>query len=211
MTRSAKIGWISLGLIALIIAFYIGRHYKPTERIITQFDSITYKFKLDSLNAIIQQKNDSLKVTIKAKEVIRIKYQKIYLNLDSTTFDEILWEHGLMDDTLVRVPETDIVKFRLVQGAEARAINTLQGIQIKHLQSIISDMDEITQNDSVAIAFLVQDNYKLNQAYIVTASELTALKLRLDQMEGKKRSKSFKIAAIGFGAFVGGVFVGLVR
>lgn len=210
MERLTKIGWISLAIIVLIIAFYTGRHYKPTERIITQFDSITYKSKLDSLNVIIQRKHDSLNVTIKAKEVIRTKYQKIYLNLDSTTFDEILWEHGLLDDTLVRVPETDIVKFRLVQGAEARATNTLEGIEIKQLKSIISGMEEIRQNDSTTIAFLVQDNYKLNQAYLMTASELTALKLRLDQMEGKNRSNRFKIAAIGLCSFIGGIFVGIL-
>lgn len=136
---------------------------------------------------------------------------KIYANLDSTTYDEILWEHGLLDDTIVHVNESDIVKFRLVQGAESRAINKIQDMEIKKLHSIISDMEEIRQNDSTAISFLIIDNNTLNKAHQNASNELFNVKLELNKEKQKKRSNGFKIAAIGLGGFVGAVFVGLVK
>ena len=206
-----KIAWGLFLILCCIISFITGMNYKPITVIQTQFDSITYKAKLDSLNHIIQANKDTIKILTDKKAIVKIKYKKIYINLDSTTFDEILWEHGLLDDTIVQVKEDKIVLFRLVQGAESRAINKIQEIEIKKLHSIISDMEEIRQNDSSAIVFLIQDNNKLNEAYLMTSAELTALKLRLDKVEGKKRSNGFKIAAFGLGGFVGGVFVGLVK
>ena len=188
-----------------------GMNYKPITVIQTQFDSITYKAKLDSLNHIIQANKDTIKILTDKKAIVKIKYKKIYLNLDSTTFDEILWEHGLLDDTLVEVNEDKIVLFRLVQGAESRAINKIQEIEIKKLHSIISDMEEIRQNDSSAIGYLTLDNLNLNKAYMNSSDKLTSCQLRLDKLEGKKRSNGFKIAAFGLGGFVGGVFVGLVK
>jgi len=186
-------------------------NYKPITVIQTQFDSITYKSKLDSLNHIIQANKDTIQILTDKKAIVKIKYKKIYLNLDSTTFDEILWEHGLLDDTTVQVNEADIVKFRLVQGAEARALNIIQGIEIKKLHSIISDIEEIRQNDSTAISYLTLDNLNLNKAYLNVSTDLTICKLRIDKLEDKRRSNPFKIAAILSGGFIGGVFVGLIR
>ena len=206
-----RIAWGLFLILCFVISFMWGMNYKPITVIQTQFDSITYKAKLDSLNHIIQGNKDTIQILTDKKAIVKIKYKKIYINLDSTTYDEILWEHGLLDDTIVQVKEDKIVLFRLVQGAESRAINKIQEIEIKKLHSIISDMEEIRQNDSTAISFLIQDNNKLNEAYLMTSAELTALKLRLDKLEGKKRSNSFKTVGIAFGGFIGGVFVGLVR
>jgi penicillin-binding protein-related factor A (putative recombinase) len=84
-------------------------------------------------------------------------------------------------------------------------------MEIKKLHSIISDMEEIRQNDSVAISFLIIDNNTLNKAYQNASNELFNVKLELNKAKQKKRLNGFKIAAIGLGGFVGGVFVGLVR
>ena len=206
-----KIAWGLFLILCCIISFITGMNYKPITVIQTQFDSITYKAKLDSLNHIIQANKDTIKILTDKKAIVKIKYKKIYLNLDSTTFDEILWEHGLLDDTLVQVKEDKIVLFRLVQGAESRAINKIQEIEIKKLHSIISDMEEIKQNDSTAILFLIIDNNKLNEAYQNASNELFNVKLELNKAKQKKRLNGFKIAAFGLGGFVGGVFVGLVK
>jgi hypothetical protein len=188
-----------------------GMNYKSFNKVDIQFDSITYHSKLDSLNHIIQANKDTIQILTDKKAIVKIKYKKIYLNLDSTTFDEILWEHGLLDDTTVQVNEHKIVLLRLVQGAEARALNIIQGIEINKLHSIISDMEEIRQNDSTAISFLIIDNNTLNKAYQNASNELFNVKLELNKAKQKKRLNGFKIAAIGLGGFVGGVFVGLVR
>lgn len=206
-----RIAWGLFLILCFVISFMWGMNYKSFNKVDIQFDSITYHAKLDSLNHIIQANKDSIQYLTDKKAIVKIKYKKIYINLDSTTFDEILWEHGLLDDTIVQVKESDIVKFRLVQGAESRAINKIQEIEIKKLHSIISDMEEIRQNDSTAIAYLTLDNLTLNKAYMNSSDKLTSCQLRLDKLEGKKRSNGFKIAAIGLGGFVGGVFVGLVR
>jgi hypothetical protein len=207
----SKIAWGLFIILCCIISFITGMNYKPITLIQTQFDSITYKAKLDSLNGIIQANKDTIKILTDKKAIVKIKYKKIYLNLDSTTFDEILWEHGLLDDTTVQVNEHKIVLFRLVQGAEARALNIIQEIEIKKLHSIISDMEEIRQNDSSAISFLIIDNNTLNKAYQNASNELFNVKLELNKAKQKKRLNGFKIVAIGLGGFVGGVFVGLVR
>ena len=206
-----RIAWGLFLILCCIISFITGMNYKPITVIQTQFDSITYKAKLDSLNHIIQANKDTIQILTDKKAIVKIKYKKIYINLDSTTYDEILWEHGLLDDTIVQVKEDKIVLFRLVQGAESRAINKIQEIEIKKLHSIISDMEEIRQNDSSAIAYLTLDNLNLNKAYMNSSDKLTSCQLRLDKLEGKKRLNGFKIAAIGLGGFVGGVFVGLVK
>ena len=206
-----RIAWGLFLILCCIISFITGMNYKPITVIQTQFDSITYKAKLDSLNHIIQANKDTIQILTDKNAIVKIKYKKIYLNLDSTTFDEILWEHGLLDDTLVQVKESDIVKFRLVQGTESRAINKIQEIEIKKLHSIISDMEEIKQNDSTAISFLIIDNNTLNKAYQKASNELFNVKLELNKAKQKKRLNGFKIAAFGLGGFVGGVFVGLVR
>jgi len=207
----SKIAWGLFIILCCIISFITGMNYKPITVIQTQFDSITYKAKLDSLNGIIQANKDTIQILTDKKAIVKIKYKKIYLNLDSTTFDEILWEHGLLDDTTVQVNEHKIVLFRLVQGAEARALNIIQEIEINKLHSIISDMAEIRQNDSTAISYLTLDNLNLNKAYLNASTDLTSCKLRLDKLEDKRRSKPFKIAAILSGGFIGGVFVGLIR
>ena len=206
-----RIAWGLFLILCFVISFMWGMNYKPITVIQTQFDSITYKAKLDSLNHIIQANKDTIQILTDKNAIVKIKYKKIYLNLDSTTFDEILWEHGLLDDTLVQVKESDIVKFRLVQGTESRAINKIQEIEIKKLHSIISDMEEIKQNDSTAISFLIIDNNTLNKAYQNASNELFNVKLELNKAKQKKRLNGFKIAAFGLGGFVGGVFVGLVR
>ena len=206
-----RIAWGLFLILCCIISFITGMNYKPITVIQTQFDSITYKAKLDSLNHIIQANKDTIQILTDKNAIVKIKYKKIYLNLDSTTFDEILWEHGLLDDTLVQVKESDIVKFRLVQGTESRAINKIQEIEIKKLHSIISDMEEIKQNDSTAISFLIIDNNTLNKAYQKASNELFNVKLELNKAKQKKRLNGFKIAAFGLGGFVGGVFVGLVK
>ena len=206
-----KIAWGLFLILCCIISFITGMNYKPITVIQTQFDSITYKSKLDSLNHIIQANKDTIQILTDKKAIVKIKYKKIYINLNSTTYDEILWEHGLLDDTLVQVNEDKIVLFRLVQGAEARAINKIQDMEIKKLHSIISDMEEIRQNDSVAISFLIIDNNTLNKAYQNASNELFNVKLELNKAKQKKRLNGFKIAAIGLGGFVGGVFVGLIK
>ncbi len=207
----SKIAWGLFLILCFVISFMWGMNYKSFNKVDIQFDSMTYHSKLDSLNHIIQANKDTIQILTDKKAIVKIKYKKIYLNLDSTTFDEILWEHGLLDDTLVQVNEDKIVLFRLVQGAEARAINKIQEIEIKKLHSIISDMEEIRQNDSTAISFLIIDNNTLNKAYQNASNELFNVKLELNKAKQKKRLNGFKIAAIGLGGFVGGVFVGLVR
>lgn len=206
-----KIAWIGLILICLIISFITGMNYKPITVIQTQFDSITYKSKLDSLNGVISQNKQVVTYLLGQKSKIKTKFVKIYANLDSTTFDEILWEHGHLDDTIVQVHDSSIVLFRLVQGAEARAINKIQEIEIKKLHAIISDMEEIRQNDSIAIAFLIQDNKTLNAAYLTQNEQIQALMNDINNIKGKRRSNGFKTVGIAFGGFIGGVFVGLVK
>jgi len=206
-----KIAWGLFLILCFVISFMWGMNYKSFNKVDIQFDSITYHSKLDSLNHIIQANKDTIQILTDKKAIVKIKYKKIYLNLDSTTFDEILWEHGLLDDTTVQVNEHKIVLLRLVQGAEARALNIIQGIEINKLHSIISDMEEIRQNDSTAISFLIIDNNTLNKAYQNASNELFNVKLELNKAKQKKRLNGFKIAAIGLGGFVGGVFVGLVR
>lgn len=206
-----KIAWGLFLILCFVISFMWGMNYKSFNKVDIQFDSITYHSKLDSLNHIIQANKDTIQILTDKKAIVKIKYKKIYLNLDSTTFDEILWEHGLLDDTIVQVKEDKIVLFRLIQGAESRAINKIQDMEIKKLHSIISDMEEIRQNDSVAISFLIIDNNNLNKAYQNASNELFNVKLELNKAKQKKRLNGFKIAAIGLGGFVGGVFVGLVR
>lgn len=206
-----KIAWGLFLILCFVISFMWGMNYKSFNKVDIQFDSITYHSKLDSLNHIIQANKDTIQILTDKKAIVKIKYKKIYLNLDSTTFDEILWEHGLLDDTTVQVNEHKIVLLRLVQGAEARALNIIQGIEINKLHSIISDMEEIRQNDSTAISYLTLDNLNLNKAYLNVSTDLTSCKLRLDKLEDKRRSNPFKIAAILSGGFIGGVFVGLIR
>lgn len=207
----SKIAWGLFLILCFVISFMWGMNYKSFNKVEIQFDSMKYHSKLDSLNHIIQANKDTIQILTDKKAIVKIKYKKIYLNLDSTTFDEILWEHGLLDDTTVQVKEADIVKFRLVQGAEARALNIIQGIEIKKLHSIISDMEEIRQNDSTAISYLTLDNLNLNKAYLNASTDLTSCKLRLNKLEDKRRSNPFKITAILSGGFIGGVFVGLIR
>jgi hypothetical protein len=72
-------------------------------------------------------------------------------------------------------------------------------------------MEKIRQNDSVAISFLIIDNNTLNKAYQNASNELFNVKLELNKAKQKKRLNGFKIAAIGLGGFVGGVFVGLIK
>lgn len=206
-----KIAWGLFLILCFVISFMWGMNYKSFNKVDIQFDSMTYHAKLDSLNHIIQANKDTIQILTDKKAIVKIKYKRIYLNLDSTTYDEILWEHGLLDDTIVQVNEDKIVLFRLIQGAESRAINKIQDMEIKKLHSIISDMEEIRQNDSVAISFLIIDNNNLNKAYQNASNELFNVKLELNKAKQKKRLNGFKIAAIGLGGFVGGVFVGLVR
>jgi hypothetical protein len=206
-----KIAWGLFLILCFVISFMWGMNYKSFNKVEIQFDSMKYHSKLDSLNHIIQANKDTIQILTDKKAIVKIKYKKIYLNLDSTTFDEILWEHGLLDDTLVEVNEDKIVLFRLVQGAESRAINKIQDMEIKKLHSIISDMEKIRQNDSVAISFLIIDNNTLNKAYQNASNELFNVKLELNKAKQKKRLNGFKIAAIGLGGFVGGVFVGLIK
>ncbi len=207
----SKIAWGLFLILCFVISFMWGMNYKSFNKVDIQFDSITYHSKLDSLNHIIQANKDTIQILTDKKAIVKIKYKKIYLNLDSTTFDEILWEHGLLDDTIVQVKEDKIVLFRLIQGAESRAINKIQDMEIKKLHSIISDMEKIRQNDSVAISFLIIDNNTLNKAYQNASNELFNVKLELNKAKQKKRLNGFKIAAIGLGGFVGGVFVGLIK
>lgn len=206
-----KIAWGLFLILCFVISFMWGMNYKSFNKVEIQFDSMTYHAKIDSLNEVIRQNKHVVTYLFGQKSKIKQKFVKIYANLDSTTYDEILWEHGLLDDTIVQVNESDIVKFRLVQGAESRAINKIQDMEIKKLHSIISDMEEIRQNDSTAISFLIIDNNNLNKAYQNASNELFNVKLELNKAKQKKRLNGFKIAAIGLGSFVGGVFLGLVR
>lgn len=206
-----RIAWGLFLILCFVISFMWGMNYKSFNKVDIQFDSMTYNSKIDSLNEVIRQNKHVVTYLFGQKSKIKQKFVKIYANLDSTTYDEILWEHGLLDDTIVQVKESDIVKFRLVQGAESRAINKIQNIEIKKLHSIISDMEEIRQNDSTAISFLIIDNNNLNKAYQNASNELFNARLELNKAKQKKRLNGFKIAAIGLGGFVGGVFVGLVR
>ena len=206
-----KIAWGLFLILCFVISFMWGMNYKSFNKVDIQFDSMTYHAKIDSLNEVIRQNKQVVTYLFGQKSKIKQKFVKIYANLDSTTYDEILWEHGLLDDTIVQVNESDIVKFRLVQGAESRAINKIQDMEIKKFNSIISDMEEIRQNDSTAISFLILDNNTLNKAYQNASNELSNVKLELNKAKQKKRLNGLKIAAIGLGGFVGGVFVGLVR
>lgn len=206
-----KIAWIALLVLLFIISFITGMNYRPVTVIQTQFDSITYKSKLDSLNEVIDSNKQIVNYLFAQKSKIKTKYVKIYAYLDSTTYDEILWEHGLLDDTTVLVSDSSIVLFRLVQGAEARAMNKIQDIEIKKLHAIISDMEEVRQNDSIAIAFLIQDNNKLNEAFIIQNKRISELMNDIQHIKTKKRSNGFKTAAFAFGGFIGGVFVGLIK
>jgi len=206
-----RIAWGLFLILCFVISFMWGMNYKSFNKVDIQFDSMTYHAKIDSLNEVIRQNKQIVTYLFEQKSKIKQKFVKIYANLDSTTYDEILWEHGLLDDTIVQVNEDKIVLFRLIQGAESRAINKIQDMEIKKLHSIISDMEEIRQNDSTAISFLIIDNNTLNKAYQNASNELFNVKLELNKAKQKKRLNGFKIAAIGLGGFVGGVFVGLVR
>lgn len=206
-----QIAWGLFLILCFVISFMWGMNDKSFNKVEIQFDSMIYHAKIDSLNEVIRQNKHVVTYLFGQKSKIKQKFVKIHANLDSTTYDEILWEHGLLDDTIVQVNESDIVKFRLVQGAESRAINKIQDIEIKKLNSIISDMEEIRQNDSTAISFLIIDNNTLNKAYQNASNELSNVRLELNKAKQKKLLNGFKIAAIGLGGFVGGVFVGLVK
>lgn len=203
--------WVILVILLCVISFMTGINYSPIKKIEIQFDSITYKHKVDSFNRVISENKKTVTYLLEQKSKIKQKFDTIYRYLDNTSYDEILWEHGLLDDTISNVPDTSIVLFRLVQGAEARALNKINEITIKRLELIISDLEEARQHDSTAIAVLITDNGVLINEIGAIKSDLERIKSELDSQRHKNRSTPFKSALIDFGFFIGGVFVGLIK
>lgn len=161
---------------------------------------------IDSLtaqNAIlrfkISQNKDSIVTLFKVETKIRNKYDTIYRNLDSITYDEILFEYEYFDDTAVNYDGSDLIKFRLVQGVEAVAMNEVHTLQIEQYKQIVDRLFEVSKRDSIMVFTLIADNNRLS-------TENMQLRAIVDE------NNKGKVKRVGYIALSGvvGVFSGLI-
>lgn len=161
---------------------------------------------VDSMETIVEGKLQIIDSLAKIKSEVKTKYKKyyVYIEKDSNIFDELLFEYGLLDDTIVPLEGDNLIEYRLLQGLESFADNKINDIQEKQYISIIEDLQEIIKNDSIQIAILVDENNKCVLAYNKLSDEVLLLSDRIASLEGKSAKNRFKMAfAFGDGAIVG--------
>jgi len=114
-------------------------------------------FKIDSLN------EEKTKVIVKTK----ILYKRI--GMDSTLTNDVLYNHTLLDDSLVSYPFNEMVQFRIIQGLEFRGLYNLSKVENNVLKTIIDTKNDIIERDSHLIVdlhsqatFLSDSLYKCN-------------------------------------------------
>lgn len=145
---------------------------------------------------VLQKQLDSVG---KIKDSIRIKYVPLYISVynKEDKRDEILYEHGVLDDTFVSIEDNNqLIDFRLVQGLEARANYKLCIIQTKILGSVIEEYKESSSTDSVYIYGLKQDLTTCKLSNDSCSNNLAIAKSDLSKEKKKGKNKNWIIAGL---------------
>lgn len=195
-----------ISTICILIAFVVYWIFSPIHRAqhkstSNTIDSIERSYK-DSFNILKRQialNKDSILTLERTKYIIRQKYDTLYRNLDSATFDEILFEYAIFDDTTVTHEGSNLIKFRLVQGIEAIAMNQVINSQLEQYAQMTERLINASIRDSVIITTLIAEN----RVTMAKNDELTGKLIQYEQRKGKQ---------VGYIALSGivGIFSGLV-
>jgi hypothetical protein len=166
----------------------------------------------DSLKSVIRDYKDRIDSLEQVKEVVKIKYHRyyVYLDSDSAIFDELLYEHGLLDDTIVSYEDDKLVTFRLIQGLEARAENKINRIQLQHYKLIYEESTFLHELDSIQIDIMARANMKCVDAHNAVLSDLNKCNDKLQGLSHERRGRWVKMVGAGVVWFVAGSVVGLM-
>lgn len=180
---------------------------QPTEVVINSNDNL-YNYQKSLLNKKILVLNKQLDSLKQKKDSIRIKYIPLYIAVSNKEDkrDEILYEHGVLDDTFVDIEDhNQLIDFRLVQGLEARANIKLCNIQNRILASVIEEYQINSATDSVYIQSILGD---LKGCVIQKEQFSTDLAVSKDIIaKEKKKSKTKNWAILGLSAILTSILI----
>jgi hypothetical protein len=166
----------------------------------------------DSLKSVIRGYKDRIDSLEQVKEVVKIKYQRyyVYLDADSAIFDELLFEHGLLDDSIVSYEDDKLLAFRLIQGLEARGENKINRIQLEHYKLIYEESTFLHELDSIQIDIMARGNMKCVDAHNTVLNDLNKCNDKLQGLSNERRGRWVKMVGAGVVGFVIGSVVGLM-
>ncbi len=204
------LNWWSLGTMIVTIGLIMGylrycgeKQPEPIQPTYSQFESVRDNLKREiSQNRIII---DSL-FRVKSENKKKIKKYYIYfhdtIHPEQTLFDEVLWEHGSLDDTAVTYEGERLVLFRLIQGLEARGNVRICEIQLDNAMEAMQTAEYLHQSDSMQIDIMAR-------AAMLQAKDIAELQNKIEQGKVNRKAANRIWAVVSGAAFGLGVWVGV--
>jgi hypothetical protein len=186
------IGALVVSILILLFAnSYNCNNKRPSPRQPIETISIYEHLKeVDSIERFIAELYYQIDSINELKQKVITKTQTFYVRIgkDTTLSKEVLYNHTLLDDTLVSYPFKEMVQFRLIQGLETRGLLNLSKVEKNVLKTIIDSKNDIIGRDSVLIQKLNKENIHLVDTFNKVNMEAAMLEIKNRKLKSKNKN-----------------------